>query len=110
MGMIATLRSKDQAERAGRARHKALRAKDSGRSRPHSPSRMARAILLDTVLSLLETGVDKQDIIAALYSLADEAKGDAWQKVLEGRERARRMQSAAASRAMARLRGELNIS
>jgi hypothetical protein len=109
IGMTATLHNEVQEKRACRVRHKTARAKDSSRSRLHSPSRAARGILRDMVLSLLETGCKKQEIVAALDSLADEAKGDAWQKVLNGRERATRMQSASPARATARRRGELNI-
>jgi hypothetical protein len=86
-----------------------LHTKPGSRSRFYSQSRTAKVILRDTIYSLLETGLTKQDIVAALKSLADEARNDAWQKVLDGRERARRRESAAAARAMARRRGEVNI-
>ena len=53
-------------------------------------------------LSLLETGFGKEDIADALAALIDEAKGDRWQKELDGRERTRQLTSAAARRATAR--------
>jgi hypothetical protein len=100
--MTAVLPSEDQEERAGRVRHKTARANDGERSRLHTPSRAAKAILRDTVLSLLETGCSKQDIVAVLDRLKDEAKGDDWQQLLDGRERARQLTSAAARRATAK--------
>jgi hypothetical protein len=41
----------------------------------------------------LENGVDKQDVVAALDRLTEEARGDDWKKGLETRERARYLPS-----------------
>jgi hypothetical protein len=46
-------------------------------------------ILRGMVLSLLENGIQKQDVVAALDRLTAEARGDDWKKGLETRERAR---------------------
>jgi hypothetical protein len=100
--MTAALPGEDQEERPGQVRRITARAHDGGRSRLHAPSRVAKAILRDTVLSLLETGCSKQDIAAALDRLKDEAKGDAWQTVLDGRERTKQIMRDAARRATAR--------
>jgi hypothetical protein len=46
-------------------------------------------ILRGMVYSLLENGIQKQDVVAALDRLIEEARGDDWKKGLETRERAR---------------------
>jgi hypothetical protein len=50
---------------------------------------MATAILRDMVYSLLENGIKKQDVAAALNTLTGEAAGDEWKKGLETRQRMR---------------------
>ena len=49
----------------------------------------ATQILRGMVLSLLESGFQKQDVVAALDRLTEEARGDGWKNALESRERAR---------------------
>jgi hypothetical protein len=46
-------------------------------------------ILRGMVYSLLENGIQEQDVVAALDRLTEEARGDVWQKGLETRQRAR---------------------
>ena len=70
-------------------------ASRSRKARQIPPAGTATAILRDMVLSLLETGFEKQYITDALGKLADEARGDHWQTLLDGRERARLVTSAA---------------
>jgi len=54
-----------------------------------SPKLMATAILRDMVYSLLENGVEKQQVLAALKTLTGEAASDDWKKGLETRQRMR---------------------
>jgi hypothetical protein len=78
------------------------RGKNRRKAQNYSKFDTATAILHDMVLSLLDTGFDKQHITAALERLADEARGDTWQKELDSRARERQIASAAAARATAR--------
>jgi hypothetical protein len=52
-------------------------------------SSTATQILRGMVYSRLESGFTKQDIAAAVDSLAGEAQGNGWEKVVESRERQR---------------------
>jgi hypothetical protein len=49
----------------------------------------ATQILRDMIYSLLDSGFQKQDVVAALSRLTGEAAGDEWKKGLETRKLAR---------------------
>jgi hypothetical protein len=94
------------AEKHHSAGQKTRRAKPNRKVQNYSQSFTVTAILRDMILSLLDTGFEKQHITKALGRLADEAEGDNWQALLDGRARPKQISSEAAIHASARRKGE----
>jgi hypothetical protein len=60
-------------------------SKKEPKTRAVSQTHTATQILRDMVYSLLDSGFQKQAVVAALNTLTDEAAGDDWKKGLETR-------------------------